>query len=69
MKYLFMALCVHRYSGRCVLSNYLTNRDANRGGCSQICRWDFDLIGDGKLVKGEKNFTFCSKDLMSIKTY
>ena len=32
------------YSGRCVLSNYLTNRDANRGGCSQICRWDFDLI-------------------------
>jgi len=30
-------------SGRCVMSNYLTNRDANRGGCSQICRWDFDL--------------------------
>ncbi len=29
-------------SGRCVLSNFLTNRDANRGGCSQICRWDFN---------------------------
>ncbi|MBS5778520.1 MAG: U32 family peptidase [Acholeplasma sp.] len=43
------AMCAS-YSGRCVLSNYLTNRDANRGGCSQICRWDFDLIGDGKLV-------------------
>lgn len=60
------AMCAS-YSGRCVLSNYLTNRDANRGGCSQICRWDFDLIGDGKLVKGEKNFTFCSKDLMLLK--
>ena len=39
------AMCAG-YSGRCVLSNYLTDRDANRGGCSQICRWDFDLKGD-----------------------
>ena len=31
------AMCAS-YSGRCVLSNYLTNRDSNRGGCSQICR-------------------------------
>ena len=36
------AMCAS-YSGRCVLSNYFTNRDANRGGCSQICRWDFNL--------------------------
>ena len=36
------AMCAS-YSGRCVLSNFLTNRDSNRGGCSQICRWDFDL--------------------------
>ena len=28
-------------SGRCVLSNFLTGRDSNRGGCAQICRWDF----------------------------
>ncbi len=32
------AMCTF-YSGRCVLSNYLTNRDSNRGGCAQICRF------------------------------
>ncbi len=54
-------------SGRCVLSNYLTNRDANRGGCSQICRWDFDLRDKNlNLIKGENNFTFCSKDLSML---
>lgn len=52
-------------SGRCVLSNFLTNRDANRGGCSQICRWDFDLLDENKnKIMLEKPFTFCSKDLM-----
>lgn len=57
------AMCAS-YSGRCVLSNYLTNRDANRGGCSQICRWDFDLLNEGgNILKKDKNFTFCSKDL------
>lgn len=61
------AMCAS-YSGRCVLSNYLTNRDANRGGCSQICRWDFDLKEkQGKEVKGEKSFTFCSKDLSLLR--
>ena len=61
------AMCAS-YSGRCVLSNYLTNRDANRGGCSQICRWDFDLLDENKnIIKGEKNFTFCSKDLSLLK--
>lgn len=61
------AMCAS-YSGRCVLSNYLTNRDANRGGCSQICRWDFDLYNkDKELLKGDKNFTFCSKDLSLLK--
>lgn len=56
------AICAS-YSGRCVLSNYLTARDSNRGGCSQICRWDFDLIGDDEQIRGNKPFTFCSKDL------
>ncbi len=56
------AMCAG-YSGRCVLSNYFTNRDANRGGCSQICRWDFDLV-DNNL---EKPFTFSSKDLSMLK--
>jgi len=36
------AMCVS-YSGRCVLSNYFTNRDSNRGGCCQVCRFVFDL--------------------------
>lgn len=61
------AMCAS-YSGRCVLSNYLTNRDANRGGCSQICRWDFDLLdSNNNEIKGDKNFTFCSKDLSLLK--
>lgn len=52
-------------SGRCVMSNFLTNRDANRGGCSQICRWDFNLLDENhNVLKGEKPFTFCAKDLM-----
>ena len=55
-------------SGRCVLSNYLTNRDANRGGCSQICRWDFNLLNENnEEVKGDKEFTFCSKDLSLLE--
>ncbi len=61
------AMCAS-ISGRCVLSNYLTNRDANRGGCSQICRWDFNLLNsEFKELKGEKPFTFCSKDLSLLK--
>lgn len=55
-------------SGRCVLSNVFTRRDANRGGCAQICRWDFELKNDkGDLIKGEKPFTFCSKDLSNLE--
>lgn len=32
------------YSGRCLISNYLTDRDANRGACAQSCRWDYALV-------------------------
>ena len=60
------AMCAS-YSGRCVLSNFLTARDSNRGGCSQICRWDFDLYGDNGILKGEKDFTFCTKDLSMLR--
>ena len=42
-------------SGRCSLSNYVTNRDANRGGCSQVCRFCFE--------SGDKTFTMATKDL------
>ena len=60
------AMCAG-YSCRCVMSNFLTNRDANRGGCSQICRWDFDLLDkDKKEIKGDMPFTFCAKDLSML---
>ena len=44
------------YSGRCALSNYVTNRDANRGGCAQVCRFAFNS-------DEEKDFTLATKDL------
>lgn len=37
------AMCI-AYSGRCVLSNHMTARDSNRGGCCQSCRWDYNLF-------------------------
>ena len=37
------AMCMS-FSGRCLLSSYLTNRDANRGACSQPCRWSYHLM-------------------------
>lgn len=37
------AMCIS-YSGRCTLSNHMSKRDANRGGCSQSCRWKYDLF-------------------------
>ncbi len=60
------AMCAG-YSGRCVLSNFLTNRDANRGGCSQICRWNFELLADDKVIEADKDFTLCSKDLSLLQ--
>lgn len=44
------------YSGRCALSNYVTNRDANRGGCAQVCRFAFK-------TNEEKDFTMATKDI------
>ena len=58
------AMCVS-YSGRCVLSNYFTNRDSNRGGCSQICRWDFSLCDKNKNLIFD-DFTVTVKDLTMV---
>ena len=44
------------FSGRCALSNYVTNRDANRGGCAQDCRFSFQS-------EEEKDFTMALKDM------
>jgi len=61
------AMCA-AYSGRCVLSNFFTGRDANRGGCAQICRWDFDLLDESKnKIEAEKPFSLCTKDLSMLK--
>ena len=55
------------YSGRCTLSNYMTCRDANRGGCAHSCRWNYNLTFKKQRVnpKGEY-FNMGSKDLMAI---
>ena len=55
------------YSGKCMLSNCMTNRDANRGGCAHSCRWKYDLYdGDNKINEDDKYFAMSSKDLNSI---
>lgn len=60
------AMC-SSYSGRCVLSNYFTKRDANRGGCAQICRWESTLFDkNNEEIKSETKFTASSKDLMML---
>ena len=58
------AMCTS-ISGRCVLSNYCTNRDSNRGGCAQICRWTFDYSKDGKKLSNEP-FSMTPKDLNMV---
>lgn len=58
------AMCTS-ISGRCVLSNYCTNRDSNRGGCAQICRWTFDYEDNGELIT-DKPFSMTPKDLNMV---
>ena len=50
------AMCTS-FSGRCVLSNYATNRDSNRGGCAQVCRWMFNIN------ESDNTFMMMPKDL------
>ena len=52
------AMCTS-ISGKCILSNYVTNRDSNRGGCAQICRWEF-------ASQDKPNFTIMPKDLNMV---
>ena len=53
------AMCTS-FSGRCVLSNYATNRDSNRGGCAQVCRFIFDADNTDKV------FSMTPKDLNMV---
>lgn len=61
-------MCVS-YSGRCMLSNHMTWRDANRGGCAHSCRWNYKLYdNDTCLNKEEEFFNMGSKDLCAISS-
>lgn len=66
------AMCVS-FSGRCLISSYLTGRDANRGNCAQPCRWKYHLTEEKRkgeyfpIVEDEKGtYFFNSKDLCMI---
>ena len=63
------AMCIS-YSGRCMLSNYLAGRDANRGACAQPCRWKYALVeekcpGEYLPIEEDEHGTYImnSKDL------
>jgi len=63
------AMCIS-YSGRCLMSNYFTGRDANRGSCAQPCRWKYSLVEEkrpGQYFPIEEDdrgtYIFNSKDM------
>ncbi len=66
------AMCMS-YSGKCVISNYTTGRDANRGACAQPCRWKYNLVKENngeyeQVLEGiDSSFFFNSKDLCMIE--
>lgn len=67
------AMCMS-YSGKCVISNYTTGRDANRGSCAQSCRWKYTLVEETSpreyepVIEGvDPEFFFNSKDLCMIE--
>ena len=66
------AMCIS-YSGRCLLSNYMANRDSNRGECAHPCRWKYYLMEEKRpgeyfpVYENEKGtFIFNSKDLCML---
>jgi len=67
------AMCIS-YSGRCLLSNYMASRDANRGDCAQACRWKYNLVEEKRpgeyfpVFEDERGtYIFNSKDLCMIE--
>lgn len=66
------AMCMS-YSGRCLISNFLTGRDANRGDCAQSCRWRYHLVEEKRpgeylpIEESERGITIMSsKDLAAL---
>ncbi len=67
------AMCVS-FSGRCLLSNYLTGRDSNRGDCAQPCRWKYSLVEEKRqgeyypvFQDSSGTYIFNSKDMCLIE--
>ena len=67
------AMCIS-YSGRCLLSNYFTGRDANRGACTHPCRWKYSVVEEKRpgeyfpVYENERGtYIFNSKDLCMIE--
>lgn len=67
------AMCIS-YSGRCLLSNYMTARDSNQGACAHPCRWNYSLMEETRpgeympVYENERGtFIFNSKDLCMIE--
>ena len=67
------AMCIS-YSGRCLLSNYFTGRDANQGACTHPCRWNYAVVEETRpgeympVYENERGtFLFNSKDLCMIE--
>ncbi len=67
------AMCIS-YSGRCLLSNYFTGRDANRGACTHPCRWKYAVVEESRpgeylpVYENERGtYIFNSKDLCMIE--
>ena len=67
------AMCVS-FSGRCLISSYLTGRDANRGDCAQPCRWKYHLMEENRegqyfpvVEDGDGTYLYNSRDLCMIE--
>lgn len=67
------AMCIS-YSGRCLLSNYFTGRDANQGACTHPCRWKYAVVEESRpgeylpVYENERGtYIFNSKDLCMIE--
>lgn len=67
------AMCIS-YSGRCLLSNFMTGRDANRGACTHPCRWKYSIMEENRpgeympVYENERGtYIFNSKDLCMIE--
>ncbi len=56
------AVCIS-YSGRCMMSNNFSLRDANVGGCAQSCRWKYKIINNDLINETDKYFTMSPKDM------